>query len=327
MQIPVIDISPLYQANSEQNKHTVAKAIDKACQNSGFFYVTGHPISAQRMQEIQDLSKQFFALPAKEKQKISIKHSANHRGYGETAAEQLDPTKPGDWKETFDMGLNLPADHPLVGPQRPLYGPNQYPVSISDFQETLEHHYWDMLALGKKILSALAIALNIDESFFDSKFNHPLSVLRFLHYPPRQALETESGEQTPPVAAGAHTDYGCITILWQDELGGLQVQDVNGNWVDAPPIEDTFVINIGNMMARWSNDRYKSTPHRVYSPSTAERYSIPFFVEPDFDTDVSCLPNCCKADESPKYEPISAGDWMIYCFNNTYAYRKEASNA
>ena len=327
MHIPVIDISPLYNETNDTNKFTVAQAIDTACQNSGFFYVTGHPITAERMLTIRKLSEQFFALPAAEKQRISIKLSNNHRGYGETAAEQLDPSKPGDWKESFDMGLNLPAGHELIGPKRPLYGPNQYPESIEGFQQILEQHYWDMLALGKKILSALAIALNIDEDFFDSKFTHPLSVLRFLHYPPRTAHTDETGAEVQPVAAGAHTDYGCITILWQDELGGLQVQDVNGNWVDAPPIADSFVINIGNMMARWSNDRYKSTPHRVYSPSSEERYSIPFFVEPDFDTDVSCLPNCCKEGEAPKYEPISAGDWMIYCFNSTYAYRTEASTA
>lgn len=322
MNIPLIDISPLYQ-NDPVGKRHVANAIDNACQHSGFFYIKGHPITAERIHTMRALAQDFFALPMAEKQAIAIRLSNNHRGYGETAAEQLDPTQPGDWKESFDMGLNLAADHPLVGPQRPLYGPNQYPEGLAGFQQTMETHYWDMLTLGKKILSALALALNINEDFFDDKFEHPLSVLRFLHYPPRPAVTDANGKQMIPVGAGSHTDYGCITILWQDEVGGLQVQDVNGNWIDAPPIADTFVINIGNMMARWSNDRYKSTPHRVYSPSGAERYSIPFFVEPDFDTDVSCLPNCCAAGETPKYAPISAGDWMIYCFNNTYAYRQE----
>ena len=259
-----------------------------------------------------------------EKQQIAISLSNNHRGYGETAAEQLDPSQPGDWKESFDMGLNLPADHELIGPDRPLYGPNQYPAHPADFQAQVEEHYRDMLALGKKVLSALALALDIEEDFFEDKFSHPLSVLRFLHYPPRPALNAEQdGEAIAPIGAGAHTDYGCITILWQDDIGGLQVQDLEGNWIDAPPIAGSFVINIGNMMARWSNDRYKSTPHRVYSPSGKERYSMPFFVEPDFDTDVSCLPNCCAKGETPKYAPISAGNWMIECFNATYAYRDE----
>ncbi|WP_221796761.1 isopenicillin N synthase family dioxygenase [Oceanobacter mangrovi] len=321
MNIPLIDISPLYNndsATQQSAKLAVANAIDGACQQSGFFYITGHPIPAERMAEMRQLAEQFFALPMEEKLSINIKNSANHRGYGEVSAEQLDPSKPGDCKESFDMGLNLPADHALIGPQRPLYGPNQYPAAIADFQQKMERHYWDMLELGKKVLSALALALKIDENFFADKFEHPLSVLRFLHYPPRPATTEEA-----PIGAGAHTDYGCITILWQDEIGGLQVQDLQGNWVDAPPIDGSFVINIGNMMARWSNDRYKSTPHRVYSPSGAERYSMPFFVEPDFDTDVSCLPNCCEAGEAPKYAPISAGDWMIYCFNTTYSYRQE----
>lgn len=315
MNIPLIDIAPLYSEDAE-SKQQVAAAIDKACRESGFFYITGHSISSERMLTMRKLAETFFALPLEEKMKIDISQSSNHRGYGQTASEQLDPANPGDCKESFDMGLNLPANHALIGPDRPLYGPNQYPPALPDFQQQMETHYWEMLELGKKVLSALAIALNIEEDFFADKFEHPLSVLRFLHYP---QVNTSNGEQ--PIGAGAHTDYGCITILWQDEIGGLQVQDTQGNWVDAPPIEDSFVINIGNMMARWSNDRYKSTPHRVYSPSGAERYSIPFFVEPDFDTDVSCLPHCGEPGEQPKYEPISAGDWMIYCFNSTYAYR------
>ena len=322
MNIPVIDISPLY-SDSREGKLSVARAIDHACQHSGFFYIKGHPISSERMRTIRTLAEQFFALPMDQKQAISISHSSNHRGYGETAAEQLDPSAPADWKESFDMGLNLPASHELIGPERPLYGPNQYPDSLSGFADQAEHHYRDMLALGKTILSALALALDIKEDFFEDKFDHPLSVLRFLHYPPRLPHTDANGAPVPAVGAGAHTDYGCITILWQDEVGGLQVQDVNGDWIDAPPIADTFVINIGNMMARWSNNRYQSTPHRVYSPSGQERYSIPFFVESDFDTRIECLPNCCAEGDEPKYPPISAGDWMIYCFNNTYAYRQE----
>ncbi len=317
MNIPLINIASLY-TDDEPEKLKVAEAIDNACQKSGFFYIQGHPISRTRIQEMRALSKAFFALPEEEKVKIDITLSDNHRGYGRMMAEQLDPERPCDIKETFDMGLNLPPDHALIGPERPLYGPNQYPPIPADFQQQMERHYWDMLELGKTILSALAIALGINKTFFADKFQHPLSVLRFIHYPdvPHKGSDKHIG-------AGAHTDYGCITILWQDEVGGLQVQDTHGEWIDAPPIEDAFVINIGNMMARWSNDRYKSTPHRVFSPSGDERYSMPFFVEPDFDTDVSCLENCCPSGETPKYEPISAGDWMIYCFNNTYAYRNE----
>ncbi|MDO6563664.1 2-oxoglutarate and iron-dependent oxygenase domain-containing protein [Amphritea sp. 1_MG-2023] len=316
MNIPLINISSFYSDDkAEQLK--VAHAIDTACRESGFFYIQGHPISQARIDEMRALSAAFFALPEAEKLTIDITRSSNHRGYGRMKAEQLDPHHPSDIKETFDMALNLPADHPLIGSERPLYGPNQYPLTPPDFQQKMERHYWDMLALGKTILSALAMALGIDKAFFEDKFEHPLSVLRFIHYP------EVSTDGAPHIGAGAHTDYGCITILWQDETGGLQVQDSNGNWIDAPPIDGAFVINIGNMMARWSNDRYKSTPHRVFSPSGRERYSMPFFVEPDFDTDVSCLENCSLPGTPPKYEPISAGEWMIYCFNNTYAYRGE----
>ncbi|MBN0989085.1 isopenicillin N synthase family dioxygenase [Amphritea pacifica] len=317
MNIPLINIASLY-SDDEAAKLQIARAIDSACRESGFFYIQGHPISKARINEMRELSKAFFALPEAEKVKIDITRSANHRGYGRMKAEQLDPERPGDIKETFDMGLNLAPDHPLIGPDRPLYGPNQYPQLPAGFQQKMERHYWDMLELGKTVLSALAMALGIDRAFFSDKFEHPLSVLRFIHYP---EVPLDNGERH--IGAGAHTDYGCITILWQDETGGLQVQDTTGEWIDAPPVEDAFVINIGNMMARWSNDRYKSTPHRVFSPGGRERHSMPFFVEPDFDTDVSCLENCCAPGETPKYQPISAGEWMIYCFNNTYSYRAE----
>ena len=317
MKFPDCNIYRLFTSFISE-KLKIAKAIDTVCRESGFFYIQGHPISRERLQEMHDLSRAFFALPEAEKIKIDIALSANHRGYGKMKAEQLDPERPGDIKETFDMGLNLPPDHPLIGANRPLYGPNQYPQRPVGFQQKMERHYRDMLELGKTVLSALALALEIDKDFFANKFEHPLSVLRFIHYP---EVAMDNGEKHH--GADAHTDYGCITILWQDETGGLQVQDTNGEWIDAPPIENAFVINIGNMMARWSNDRYKSTAHRVFSPCGQERYSMPFFVEPDFDTRISCLENCCAPGEAPRYEPISAGDWMIYCFNKTYAYRTE----
>ena len=171
MNIPLIDISPLYSSDPDAIK-PVAAAIDKACRESGFFYITGHPISAERIREMRDLANAFFALPESEKQKIDISRSANHRGWGHTASEQLDPDNPFDCKESFDMALNLPTDHPITGSERPLYGPNQYPVAMPAFQQTVERHYWDMLDLGKKVLGALAVALDIDPDFFEDKFEH-----------------------------------------------------------------------------------------------------------------------------------------------------------
>jgi isopenicillin N synthase-like dioxygenase len=160
---------------------------------------------------------------------------------------------------------------------------------------------------------AMAMALKQPEDFFTKHFSCPISVLRLIHYPP---------QQTKSNGAGAHTDYGCITLLYQDQTGGLQVQGVDGKWVDAPPVEGSFVVNIGDLMQRWTNDRYKSTAHRVTSPTTdVTRFSMPFFVEPDFDTVVETLDSCLADGEQSQYSAITAGDWILSRFSDTYEYR------
>jgi isopenicillin N synthase-like dioxygenase len=311
--IPVIDIAPLY-LNDAKSWQSVATAIDQACQQSGFFYITGHNISAARISQLTAAYKQFFDLPLAEKLTIDITKTDHHRGYGSFGTEQLDPEKPADFKETFDMGRNLSADHVDVLAAKPLHGCNQYP-NIAGFKALVETHYWDMIELGKTLLRGLAIALKIDPNFFNDSFTEPLSVLRFIHYP---ALEKKSNDDQ--MGAGAHTDYGCITILYQDSIGGLQVKDRAGHWQDALPIKDSFVINIGDMMARWSNDRYTSTPHRVINPSGRERYSMPFFVEPNFDTGIEALSGCYSEDNPAKYSAITAGDYLLSRFAATYEY-------
>ncbi|VTL99196.1 oxidoreductase [Pseudomonas aeruginosa] len=142
-------------------------------------------------------------------------------------------------------------------------------------------------------------------------------MFRLIHYPP--AADRQSADQP---GAGAHTDYGCVTLLYQDAAGGLQVQNRQGEWIDAPPIDGTFVVNIGDMMARWSNDRYRSTPHRVLSPRGVDRYSMPFFAEPHRDTEIRCLPGCFDADNPPRYPPTTCGEWLTSRFAQTYAYRR-----
>ena len=311
--IPVIDISPLYSKDSTQWQ-SVAQAVDNACRNSGFFYVTGHNISVERINALTTLYRDFFAQPLAQKLQIDITKTTHHRGYGSIGTEQLDPKRPGDFKETFDMGRHLSADHPDVIANKPLHGTNQYP-DMAGFKELVETHYWDMIELGKTILRALAIALELKPDYFDASFSEPISVLRFIHYP---SVETKIDSEQ--LGAGAHTDYGCITILHQDSIGGLQVQDKQGNWLDATPVDGSFVINIGDMMARWSNDRYTSTPHRVINPSGVERYSMPFFVEPNFDTPIAAINSCYDENNPAIYEPISAGDYLLSRFSETYEY-------
>ncbi|KQW17056.1 MULTISPECIES: 2-oxoglutarate and iron-dependent oxygenase domain-containing protein [Pseudomonas] len=314
--LPIIDISPLY-GDEPDAWQTVAEQIDRACRQWGFFYIKGHPISPARITEVLDSAQRFFALPVEEKLKIDITQTRHHRGYGAVATEQLDPTKPSDLKETFDMGLHLPAEHPDVLTEKPLRGPNRHPDLIG-WESLMEQHYRDMQALAQTLLRAMTLALGIERDFFDTRFNEPVSVLRLIHYPPRDTAS--SAEQQ---GAGAHTDYGCITLLYQDAAGGLQVRNVDGQWIDAPPIDGTFVVNLGDMMARWSNDRYLSTPHRVISPPGVDRYSTPFFAEPHPDTLIQCLPGCQDDVHPPKYPTTTCAEFLLSRFADTYAYRRE----
>ena len=318
--LPVIDIAPLYR-DDPAARQAVARQIDSACREWGFYYITGHPIRATRIAELKAAAEDFFARPADEKLRIDITRSAHHRGYGAVATEQLDPNRPSDLKETFDMGFHMDASHPDVLAGKPLRGPNRHP-DVPGWEALLQQHYEDMHALSLTLLRAMAVALEIEEDFFDQRFADPISVFRMIHYPPRQTAS--SAEQQ---GAGAHTDYGCVTLLYQDSAGGLQVRSLEGEWIDAPPIEGSYVVNIGDMMARWSNDRYKSTPHRVISPLGRDRYSMPFFAEPHPDTEISCLPNCSGPDNPPKYPPVSCSDYMLSRFAETYAYRREAEQA
>ena len=316
--LPIIDIASLYSDNQDAWP-AVAEQIDRACREWGFFYITGHPISPARIAELLSAAKTFFALPAAEKLKIDITQTAHHRGYGAIATEQLDPSKPSDLKETFDMGFHMDLNHPEVLAGKPLRGANRHP-DLPGWETLMEQHYADMQALAQTLLRAMTIALDIDRDFFDTRFHEPISVLRMIHYPPRHTAS--SAEQQ---GAGAHTDYGCVTLLYQDDAGGLQVRARDGGWIDAPPIAGSFVVNIGDMLARWSNDRYTSTPHRVISPLGVDRYSMPFFAEPHPDTLIDCLPNCSSADNPAKYPPVTSSDYLLSLFADTYAYRREES--
>lgn len=318
--LPVINIAPLFEPDSLK-RNEVVRQIDRACRESGFFYIQGHGISASELKKVTDLGKTFFAKPLKEKLKIDIRESPNHRGYGLPGAEQLNSDSPSDRKETFDMALNLPAEDSDVIAGIPLYGPNQYP-DIDGFKQSFETYYQQMLDLGRHLLGALAEAMNLPQDYFDPFFTKPTAALRMIHYP-----ELPEDSPLPLISAGKHSDYGCLTLLWQDNIGGLEVENTEGEWICAPPLDDSFVINIGDMMARWSNNRYRSTKHRVVQTRTDARYSMPFFLEPNFNATIECLPGCFSADNPPEFEPVKAGEWLQSRFAATYAYRRKSDQA
>lgn len=310
--IPVIDIAPLLAGDLSP-----AAAIGHACKEVGFFYISNHGIPQALIDEVYVQAKRFFDLPTTEKEKSAIENSFCHRGWFRMGRENLDPInqiETGDFKEGFKIGRDLPLDHERVKARLPLHGPDIWP-DLPGWQPVMQDYYDRMVALGTLLLRAFAVALDLPPGYFDAWLEVPMTTLGPLHYPPQTGLITLS-----QLGAGTHTDYGCLTLLHQDTAGGLQVQASDGRWLAAPPIQGTFIVNIGDMMERWSNGVFRSTPHRVINISGHDRYTLPFFFDPDFYAPVACLPTCLKPGEQPKYKPTTAGQHLLDMINTAFNY-------
>ncbi len=318
--IPVIDIGPFLNGDAAARR-AVAQRIGEAARDIGFFYIVNHGVPGELVDAVYAQSRRFFALPAEAKAQIAIENSACHRGWFMLGGENLDPARQkhaGDLKEGVKIGRDLGPDHPLVRAGTPLHGPNQWPENIPGWRETMEEYYNAMEALGREMLHAFALALEIPETYFDFWLEAPMTTLGPLHYPPQAGHITEAR-----LGAGAHTDYGCLTMLAQDDAGGLQVCAKDGAWIDAPPVPGSFVVNIGDMMERWTNGVFTSTLHRVINISGRERYSLPYFFDPDFSAPVVCLESCLG--DGAKYAPTTAGQHLLDMINASFLYHKEKS--
>jgi isopenicillin N synthase-like dioxygenase len=315
-ELPIIDIADLV---SGKDSVRVAAEIGAACRGIGFFYVTGHGISAETSARLFSESRRFFAASAETKNAASITKSPHNRGYVGMGEEILDPDMPSDLKEAFNIGLELAEDDPELLAGVPFRGLNLWP-DLPDWRENMLDYFDRCWALGMHLHRGFAIDLGLPEDYFAPMFDKPMSTLRLLRYPP-QIADPEPGQ----IGAGAHTDYGNVTILAVDGVAGLEVQTRDGRWVPAPLIEDAFVCNIGDCLMRWSNDVYVSTPHRVTNAGGQERYSAAFFLDPNPDAEVACLSTCQSAERPARYEPISGADYLKSCLDATYAHRGEES--
>lgn len=313
--IPLIDVGPLVDGS---NPAAVAEALGTAAATVGFVYIRNHGVPAELRAAMMAESERFFAQPLEAKTALHIRNSAVHRGYFPLFEENTDPDLTADLKEGFDMGRDLGPDAPEVVQCLPLHGPNQWPESLPKFRATAETYFAAMRSLAETLMRGFALALRLEPDFFADKVNRPLAQLRLLHYPPQQGHVVAD-----TMGCGAHTDYGCLTILAQDANGGLQVRNADGDWIAAPPIPDTFVINFGDQMARWTNGRFQATPHRVINASGRERYSMPFFFDPNWEALIEALPGTVLAGETPRYPPVLAGPYLQSRFDATFAYRKD----
>ena len=203
---------------------------------------------------------------------------------------------------------------------RPLQGPNQWPGNLPGFREAVTAYQAAMSGLARRFNRLLALGLDLPETFFDPHFERPTTWLRLMHYPPEPP-----GTPSDQYGAAPHTDYGFVTFLAQDGRGGLEVRARDGDWIAAPPLAGTFVVNVADMLARWSNDRWTSTPHRVRNTSGRPRYSVPFFWDTDLESEIACLPTCRGPDNPPRYEPVRYGDYVLERLDRNYAYRRKTA--
>lgn len=310
--IPVIDLSDLVTGRNNGVEEAAAE-IGAACRGIGFFAVTGHGVPPALRRQVFDMAAAFFGLPEKIKRQTLYSAQTGNRGYVPMQGEALDPAKAPDLKEAFNIGLDLPADDPELMSGAKFRAANLWP-DLPGFRDTMLAYFDAVWALGRTMHRAFATDLGLAPDYFDDKLDRPLATLRLLHYPPRPAT-LEAGQ----LGAGEHTDYGNVTLLATDTAGGLEVRTREGQWLAAPILEDAFICNIGDCLMRWTNDTYVSTPHRVVNPAGGERHSVAFFLDPNPDALVACLPGCARDDNPARYPPIRGDDYLESRLNPSYA--------
>ncbi|KAL4791920.1 hypothetical protein BDV19DRAFT_401012 [Aspergillus venezuelensis] len=317
---PVIDFAPFYGPDSAAKENLVSE-LRQACGEFGFFQLINHGIPSTLQMSILAQSKEFFDLPLDVKEKYNKDTNPFNRGYERLRAQNFEKRGPlGDLKEGFYLGRHRALDEANVVERKFGQGPNTYPVELgTEFRGITEEYHAALTVLAEGILRMLARTLGLAEDVFGGFVESPVAVLRLLHYPPQEA---DAGDLERGI--GAHTDFGAITILLQDNTGGLQVWDnISADWVDVTPIRGAYVVNLGNMMMRWTNDRYLSNLHRVINKSGRERFSVPFFFSGNPDYTVRCLPSC-EGVQGAKYPPVTVGEWMRGRYADTYGVEEGA---
>jgi len=312
--IPIVDFAGAVRGDSAALARAGA-AVHEAFTTDGFFYIANHGVPEGVIDAALAEAKRFFAEPPDVKRKTAI--NLRHRGFSGIGDALMYEAKKPDNKEFFTMGLELAEDDPDVLAGEALRGPNNWPVDRPDFRQALERYYVAVGDCGAMVLSAIALSLGKPSSFFEASYRKRLQRTQFLHYPPQPP---ELGSDLFGVAP--HVDFGCLTLLWQDDSGGLEVYDRKAkSWIDATPIPGTLVINSGELLARWTNDVYAATPHRVVNRSGHDRYSVATFYDPDFKAVID--PHAFGGGgEEPRYPVTTAGAHILGRIEKSFGYRK-----
>lgn len=310
--IPVIDLGAPDEA--------VAVAMRSACETAGFFYIVHHGVTEALVRDQFAWAERFFDLPLATKEAVALPLSTSRRGWEGIGSQTLDEGAKPDLKESYYCGIEHPADHPYVRAGYDSYGANCWPDGLPGFGEQMTRYIDALVPLGRRLFGLLAESLDLPRDWFEPLIADPMITLRLVRYPPHP-------ENAPAdlFGAGAHTDWGAITILAQDALGGLEVRLPDGKWVAAPPIPKSFVVNLGDMVPRWTNGRYRSNLHRVRNKLGGGklRHSIPLFFTPAYTARITCAPTCLVPGETPQFPPCTAGEHMHEMYRKTYGLAAE----
>ncbi|MEJ8573795.1 isopenicillin N synthase family dioxygenase [Microbaculum marinum] len=314
-EIPVIDIGSTLNDDPAARKATAAEVRD-ACMGAGFFLASGHGVPESLIDKQFDWARRFFELPVAVKQNYAVGTLPGHRGWEPLGAQVLDADALPDHKESLYTGIHYPHGHPNVMAGLAGYSPSVRVAELPGFGEQMDAYVLAMRDLGMRIVRLLALSLDLEEDYFDPMFEEPMGTLRLLRYPPQPA-DSPSNQ----FGAGAHTDWEAVTLLAQDDAGGLEVRNPDGEWIPAPPTPGTFVVNLGDMIPRWTNGYYRSNLHRVINRQGTDRvrYSIPFFFGPNYHARIECVPSLAGKPPLGEFTPCTVGEHVAEMYARTQA--------
>ena len=310
-EIPIIDIGPL---RDRTDKLGVARKLCQAASQVGFLYVTNHGVDEKTLVRARNAGFKFFRLTGEEK--LAASSNEHHHGYLKPGSSRMYDDAELDLKESFNWGIEIEPEALAGTDGNPLIGPNRWPPSMPDLKSDVYPFFDAASDCAEHLLRGFAIGAGFDAEYFIKRRDRPISRGSLQYYPP-QPLNT----MEPQFGVAAHTDFSMLTVLCQDAVGGLQLQRPNGEWVEVPPVAETFVVNVGDLLNRWSNHRFRSTPHRVLNTSSRERLSLVLAYDPNFETVVD--PRAfCRDNETLVGEKTTCGDYLLWRFEKAFPYRR-----
>ena len=318
--IPVIDVGDFLAAKPGA-REAVAEKLRHACEEVGFFFLQGHGIPWEVIEDAFEASRRFHALPSGEKEALAAnEHNIGYMPFQKSisrASQVYEGTRKPNLVAAYFLKRDVPEDHPDVVANKRFCGANQWPENLSGFREPCVAAMEALETLALSLLPLYAVALDLEPGFFREAFDRPSYSLRLSHYPPAEPEDNQFG-------LAPHTDSSFLTLLAQNEIEGLQIQTRNGEWIDTPALPGSFLVNTGDLLRRWSNHRFLSTPHRAKSSAPGvDRFAIPFFFDANADHVMECLPTCQGPGNPPRYEPTTYTDYMLWFARQNYSHFKE----